>query len=365
MIKIIICNSIGPLLHDSNAGKFGRWANPVFCKHYMPRMFQNGMGRKRRFRLLRGNTGTAKDKKRPDHRKDSSAGTDIVERFGLKGEPNIDKHKNMYEFVSRLQEEIKKPGFSRDKYKSNLRALGVNEALIGLVDAIATLNEDPRHTCVLGITRAMNEKRIGDAKRLIDKAKQLYDYDAYRELGDILVYEGKLEEALDLYDKNLATKPRASTINSKAEVLRDMGRIPELLDLYDQWDAQFHDEPDFLAGKAHALVAAGRLDEAEKVALRSLKLDDDLPIYVYIVMGDLQLARGDPKGAIKLYNRALDIDENETEAYTGKANALAALGMYDEAISVCNRRLNITPTQGYLHRARDRIRAQARESSNS
>ena len=67
------------------------------------------------------------------------------------------------------------------------------------------------------------------------------------------------------------------------------------------------------------------------------------------------MARGDHKGAVKLFNRALDMDESDDRGYIGKAEALAAMGRRKEALKVCDMRLDLSKASGQLKRVRDRI----------
>lgn len=295
-------------------------------------------------------------KRKPEkHAKDGVDGADLVKRFGLEGEPN-ERGERLRNFLNMITKETSRPDFNRDEF---IRANNFNEGLIELIDGMIEQNKDQRLSAIMSIGHAVSEGRLNDAKRLIDEVERRYDYNDVMNRYQILEYEGKFEEALALCDKVLASKPDMYIVEHKAEVLREMGRIQEQLNLFDQWDAHFHDDPKLLAGRGRALVATGRLDEAEKTILRALELDDDLPILQYIALGELQLARGDPKGAIKIFNRTLDIDENETDAHVGKANALAALGKHEQAILVCERFLRRAPIRGRLKRVRDRIQAAA------
>lgn len=287
--------------------------------------------------------------------KGGSGGSDFVKRFGLDREPK-ERDDEVLAFYDAIKSETSRPDFDRDEF---VRANNFSGEVVEIIDGIIAINNDEKLSSIMAIGEAISEGRLDEAKRLIYETERRYDHIDVINRYQILDYEGKFEEVLVLCDRGLASEPDTFVIELKAATLREMGRIREQLDLFDQWDAHFHDDPDFLAARARALVAAGRLDEAEKTALRSHELDDDLPIHVYIAMGELQLARGDPEGAIKLFNRVLDIDENEDDAYVGKANALAAMGKYEQAVLVCERFLSCAPIRGRLRRTRDRIRAAA------
>ena len=199
---------------------------------------------------------------------------------------------------------------------------------------------------------AINEGRFEDAQRFVDEACGPHAGAVFR--LEIMIRAGRLAEALSLCDDQMASEPNKHLIYAKAEVLRELGRMQDQLDLYDQWEDEFGDSPDFLADRAVALVAAGRLEEAEEAAVRALTLEE-YASFGYVALGDLLMARGDPAGAIKLFNRVIDMDENEPAGYIGKANALAALGERDRAVLVCNHLLDRVPSHRRLRETRDRI----------
>ena len=284
-----------------------------------------------------------------------SDGADLVKRFGLKGEPK--KHdEKMLIFLEALKDETSRPDFDRDKF---IRTHNFSKEMIEIIDGMISINKDKKLSSMLSIGEAISDGNLDEAKRLIEEAEMLQGDTNYVTRYQILEYEGKFEEALALCNKSLASKPDLLMIAYKASVLREMGRMQEQLDLFEHWKTHFRDDPDFLAERGRALAAVGRLDEAEKVIIKALELDDEFPVYQFLAMGEIQLARGDHEGAIKLFNRVLDIDENEADAYVGKANALVAMGKHEQAILVCEQFLSRAPIRGRLKRTQDRIRATA------
>ena len=206
------------------------------------------------------------------------------------------------------------------------------------------------------VSDAINEGRFEDARRFVDEFWEPSHHMGVFFRLDIMIRAGRLEEALSLCDDQMASDPRDFLIYTKADVLRELGRMQAQLDLYDQWEDKFGGSPSFLAHRAVALVAAGRLEDAEKTAVRALALEERV-FPAYIALGDLLMARGDPAGAIKLFNRAIDVDENNPAGYIGKANALSALGERDQAVLTCNHLLDHVPSHRRLRETRDRIMA--------
>ena len=201
---------------------------------------------------------------------------------------------------------------------------------------------------------AIRYGRFEEALRLVDEAGGPRTCIGAIHSLDILIRAGRLEEALTMCDDRLAAEPHEYLTCRKAEVLRELGRTQDQMDLYDRWNDQFGDNPDFMADRAVALVAAGRLEEAEETTVRALNLEE-YALSGYRAPGDLLMARGDLAGAIDLFNKMIDLDENDPEGYLGKANALAALGERDQAVLTYNQLLDYAPSHRWLREARDRI----------
>ena len=166
-----------------------------------------------------------------------------------------------------------------------------------------------------------------------------------------------MEEALALCESNIAGGgDDMGWIGAKADILNQMGRAEERLELYEASQKRFGDRPDWQAGRARALVGVGRLDEAEQIAVKAAE-GEKCPGAAWIALGELLMARGDHRGASKLFEQVLDMDGEDDRGHIGKAEALAATGRYREAVEACDMRLNESKMSGQLKRVRDRILA--------
>ena len=300
------------------------------------------MGRRRRLRLRR------KESPAPVRGRAS-----LAERYGLEGEPDLARFDDMRR---RLDAFIAGTGhLDLGERAPSVHTADADEHPLAdekARDMVRMLTSAP------SVYAAINEGRFEDAQRLVDEACGPHAGTVLR--LDIMIRAGRLDEALSLCDDRMAYEPSEYLIYAKAGVLRELGRMREQIDLYDQWEGEFGGSPDFLAGRAVALVAAGRLEEAEEAAVRALTLEE-YALSGYVALGDLLMARGDPAGAIKLFNRVIDLGENEPAGYIGKANALAALGERDRAVLTCNHLLNRVPSHRRLRETRDRIMASERQ----
>ena len=321
------------------------------------------MRRRRRLRLRRLNSRKAHGSGRAggagrNKTERISGGADLAGRFGLKGEPGPGKGKVLRDFMDRLYEDARRPGFDRDAYLKSMAARGAPEEMVGLAGALLGARVAAEAPVPFDIIGALKDGDYDQAKRLIKEA-DLRDEDTSMYRFWVLEWEGRMEEALALCENNIVGGgDDMRWINAKANILNQTGRAGEWLELYEGTRKRFRENPDWQAGRARALVAVGRLDEAEKIAVGIME-SVGYHGTACVALGELLMARGDHKGAIKMFNRLLDMDENENGGYIGKAEALSATGRYREAVEVCDMRLNESKTSGRLKRVRDRILALA------
>ena len=320
------------------------------------------MGRKRRLRLRRaGSGGTGGSGRKGGAGQDGAApaagGADLAGRFGLEGEPDYYKVEIMVEVADQIRRDAMRPDFDRDAYVKSMRAQKIPEEVVGLVDEMIAINADKKICASIAVDHAIKEGRLDEAKRLIDEAERRYGCDESTSRYEILDYEEKFGEILAFCDKRIASD-RTGTywIDAKADALNQMGRTEEQLGLYENARKGLRGTPRWLAGRARALVAVGRLNEAEQIAVR-LAESEEWPATACVALGELLMARRDHNGAIKLFNRVLDMDKFDDRGFVGKAEALAALGRHKEAVEVCDILLNQAPIRGRLKRTRDRILA--------
>ena len=317
------------------------------------------MGRKRRLRLRRSNSRRAGGSGGAGRNETGqiSGEASLAVRFGLEDGPDFGGGSKLRDFMSQLYKDTAQPDFDRDAYVRGMLEQGAPKEMADLVDEMVSLNANKEMSATLATMKAMKEGDPKEAKRLIEEAERLHGYDASVARYHVLNYEGKLEKALALCESNIAGGQEDMLwIDAKADILSQMGRAEERLELYDTWQKRFGEHPDWQSGRARALVGVGRLNEAEQIAVGIIE-GEGYPDTACVALGELLMARGDHEGATKLFNRVLDIDINDDRGYIGKAEALAATGRYREAVEVCDMRLNVSKASGQLIRVRDRVLA--------
>lgn len=97
---------------------------------------------------------------------------------------------------------------------------------------------------------------------------------------------------------------------------------------------------------AEEYLRQGRLEEARAHATKAISLAEgqDLEYAIWMIYGDIQMARGEPQQALRLYERARGADPRRPNAFEGLADAQLALGAHGEAAANYGRALQRNPT---------------------
>jgi tetratricopeptide (TPR) repeat protein len=128
-------------------------------------------------------------------------------------------------------------------------------------------------------------------------------------LGEVLRSQGKLEEALQIYESAIQLGPSLAEIyNNHGNVLKELGRFGDALESYDK---AIQVNPDFAMAyynRAGALLKIRQLDEA----LRS-------------------------------YDKAIQVNPDYADAYYNRGNLLRELGQLDEALQSYDKAIQFKP----------------------
>ena len=154
----------------------------------------------------------------------------------------------------------------------------------------------------------------GQYQKTLDKSSQLleqypYSINLYNIIGASNKGLGKLDEAIEAFNKALSIKP------DYAEAYYNMGVI---------------------------LKKQGKLDEAIEAFNKALSIKPDYA-EAYYNMGNALKNQGKLKEAIEAYNNAISIKPDYAEAYSNMGNALQEQGRLDEAIEAFKKALSIKP----------------------
>ena len=81
--------------------------------------------------------------------------------------------------------------------------------------------------------------------------------------------------------------------------------------------------------------------------------DADLPVWYGAALGD----SGDAAGALRAFDKALELDPNHFAAHMNRGKVLADLGRYPEAAAACDRAIALDPANGVARDGRCWVRA--------
>ena len=167
--------------------------------------------------------------------------------------------------------------------------------------------------------------------------------DAYNNIGNALQLKGKLEEAIQAYKKALSIKPEyAEAYYNMGVVLQELVKPEEAIETYNK---ALSIKPDY--AKAYnnmgiILKDQGKLDEAIESNNKALSIKPDFA-EAYNNMGNALQEQGKLEKAMKAFKKAFSIEPNYADAHYNMGNALQEQGKLDEAIQAYNKVLSIKP----------------------
>ncbi len=168
-------------------------------------------------------------------------------------------------------------------------------------------------------------------------------------LGFMLLNEGKADEAITQFQRNLRTDPDiVESYNNIGTADMQKGQVAEAI-------AQFQQavqlKPDYVDARVNlgiALLVEGKADDAIAQLKQALQLNPDLPKADYY-LGNALLQKGDFDAAIEQYQKALPAELNNAEAHNNLGFALFQNGKVDEAIAQYQDALQLQPGYAEAH----------------
>lgn len=155
-------------------------------------------------------------------------------------------------------------------------------------------------------------------------------------LGLVAEDEGKLEEALDHFEKAADKAPNsAACVLCRLGALRKLGRVDEALKLIAKLEREFGDKPNLFSHKGLCLEAQGKYEEALDCFDKALALDPEHAESLFHAGRILDL-RGMDAEAAKYYEK-IGPDANDTyvNAMLNLATLYEDLGKENEAMHCC------------------------------
>ena len=200
----------------------------------------------------------------------------------------------------------------------------------------------------LNSTEVERKNRIQGLQRLDEDGP--YAYLIPFEIGETLQKVGKLEEAVDAYNKALSLKPDyADAYNNMGCALKDQGKLKEAVASFKKALAIKPNLAVAYNNMGSALKDQGKLEGAIEAYNKALAIK---PNYAgaYYNMGNALKNQGKLEGALEAYNKALVIKPDYAKANNNMGVSLADQGKLEEAIEAYNKALSIKPDYAEAHR---------------
>lgn len=231
---------------------------------------------------------------------------------------------------------------------------------------------------------------FNQACRLIGRAISTRPKAAYwNDLAAALWQAGRLEEAVDAYDRVLDRHPNQAGLHrNRADILSSLSQFDEALESYEQAIRLNPGDAVTWNNKAITLNSMGLYEQALLAYQRALqltpqyagahynrgitlatlqRLDDALAAYEQAILynpvfanaiynrGILLESVNDPEAALSAYDRAIDINPYHAEAHNNRGNSLRKLGRIEEAIAAYDMAIQLKPEHAEAHNNRANI----------
>ena len=210
-------------------------------------------------------------------------------------------------------------------------------------DAIVPLLYKAREALSLNNFRTARD--YAERIRIIDQAEYLYL------LGEILICEGKTEEADELFRKQFMELPPDEQMDYVYDVANLFAEYNDYNKSF-EWMArsQGDDSDDFKELMARTLFGIGKYEDSSKLFNELLDHNPYSKVY-WNALASAQFMSEDYGASIASSEYAIAIDPNDAESILTKANGLYHLENFEEALSYFEKysEKNNTDEFGYLH----------------
>ena len=210
-------------------------------------------------------------------------------------------------------------------------------------DAIGPLLYKAREALSLNNFRTARD--YAERIRIIDQAEYLYL------LGEILICEGKTEEADELFRKQFMVLPPDEQMDYVYDVANLFAEYNDYNKSF-EWMArsQGDDSDDFKELMARTLFGIGKYEDSSKLFNELLDHNPYSKVY-WNALASAQFMSEDYGASIASSEYAIAIDPNDAESILTKANGLYHLENFEEALSYFEKysEKNNTDEFGYLH----------------
>tara|TARA_B100001057_G_scaffold86673_1_gene82604 strand:+ start:216 stop:2189 length:1974 start_codon:yes stop_codon:yes gene_type:complete len=275
---------------------------------------------------------------------DAKAVFEQAKSKGLKGEGFDQIEERLGSSISKDSNPQEPPG---DQFQSivNLYTQGQYQEV--LTQALRLQKQFPKAVNLYNIIGAANKGlgKLDEAMEAYDKALSIKpDYaEVLYNVGIALEENGKLDEAIEAYNKALASKPDfAEAYNNIGNALNEQGKPDEAIEAYNKALASKPDFAEAYNNVGNALNEQGKLEEAIQALTKALDIQPDFA-EAYNNMGNALNEQGKLVEAIQALTKALSIKPDYAEAYYNMGVVIKEQGKLDEAIKAYSKAISLKP----------------------
>lgn len=170
---------------------------------------------------------------------------------------------------------------------------------------------------------AMLDGQLDSGERLFRRALELDPEfpDIWNNLGVLLRRQGRLDEGIAALEKALALDPRfLPAMENLSGYYRLAGRPEKAARMEARALEEKTRNPYYLFQQALLQFQKDKLDQAERMLKRARRIDNKIP-EVYLLLGRVELARGDQKRAESLFAKARKMSASYPEDFQNGLNS--------------------------------------------
>ena len=162
-------------------------------------------------------------------------------------------------------------------------------------------------------------------------------------LGATLQGQGKLQEAVESYEKAIQLKPDYSdSYSNLGTALKELGQLEQAVESYEKAIQLKPDYADFYSNLGTALKELGQLERAVESYEKVIQLKPDFA-EAYNDLGIALQELGQLEPAVESYEKAIQIKPNYAKAYSNLGNALQKLGQLEQAVESYEKAIQLKP----------------------
>jgi serine/threonine-protein kinase len=195
------------------------------------------------------------------------------------------------------------------------------------------------------------EESGGDPVPLLRSAQERYPADFWLnfELGTLLFFRAKPEEAVGYLRAALALRPNCNTVyDNLGSVLADKGQVEEAIACFQRAIALDPKDAGAHTNLGAALAGKGQVDEAIACHQRAIALDPQLA-RAHNNLGYTLARKGQVDEAIACFQRAIALDPKLAEAHINLGAALQRKGQVEQAMACYQKAMALDPKNATAH----------------